>query len=37
VTVLPFSKRSRFSSSTFIEKGRRDTPPSAAATLVREK
>jgi hypothetical protein len=36
VTVLPSSKRSRFSSSTFIEKGRRETSPREAAALARE-
>ena len=34
VTVLPSSKRSRFSSSTFIEKGRREMSPSTSAALA---
>ena len=36
VTVFPSSKRSRFSSSTFIEKGSRDTSPSFSAALASE-
>jgi predicted nuclease of predicted toxin-antitoxin system len=36
VTVLPSSKRSRFSGRTFIEKGKRATSPRAAAALARD-
>jgi hypothetical protein len=36
VTVVPSSKRSMFSSSTFIEKGSRDTSPSLADALASE-
>ena len=36
VTVVPSSKRSRFSSSTFIEKGRRLMSPSCSAALGSE-
>ena len=35
-TVTPSSNRRRFSSSTFIEKGRRETSPSTAPALSSE-
>ena len=36
VTVTPSSKRSKFSSSTFIENGSREISPSASAALASE-